>query len=926
MAQDWFSQATAPVPPPQAAPQRQGRIIPDRYRASEEARRQEDQVLERQRLELARGDAARSDAKFQFDVANVDRGSVPPGWRRTAAGGLEPEPGGPADPNSPANDRNRLTAEARNKLQSDIAALRNLKEGIDELRSLFDSGRGATKGVSSVRDVLPTSANRELLDSGDRLSAFVATALGLSGQQFNTPAEQKLFLGSYLPSWFDTDAQIERKIAKLESLYNNSATSAASALGIAPPPLFDMAAQEALAPQMRSLSVTNVADFAAGLSGGEYRFTPDGGLTYDGKPVDVGMDVGNSPEFREAYRQQMGEYPPIYADVVGGVVPPAERTRLEQDRDTTFGDIDAFVRGGADMLTLGIADPLAAVVRGAFNDDSFGDNLGRERAISEADERINPVARVSGQIAGGIAPFYGAARLGAGAMPSRPLTGAALGETAAGSFYGGVSTPDDPVAGALVGGGAALVGNQVGQRLIGPAAKSLLSRGTEPASQPVRMLARSAGDLDADPVLRALSDADRLRVPMSLADADPKLRTLAGSSVRLAPAAREFAEATLLPRGRAQANRAVGAIERDFGPAANMVDARAGFKRQAQADSRPFYEQAFSRAAPVDPDIEAMLATPAGRTALTQAANIARNEGRDPMALGFDLDDAGEVIGVQAPSFETLHMVKRGLDSVVEGNRGATGVLNRDDPAIAAIDNLRARFRNRLGELDENYSAGNAAYAAQMRNRDALNFGYDAVAPRINPDVVADALSRMPVEPMQTGYRSGMVDQVERMRYSGNPYDAVYGTPDQVAKVGQLFPEGAQNFARQAELEGMLARTQNETLGGSPTAARQAADAQFAPGLGAQLAGETALGIASGMPPIASITNVARATLRDRMRLGIGGSKRAESIAQLLLEPNPAQALTTVERILLEQELRNQARGAGGLVGASASPALIPAE
>lgn len=271
-------------------------------------------------------------------------------------------------------------------------------------------------------------------------------------------------------------------------------------------------------------------------------------------------------------------------------------------------------------------------------------------------------------------------------------------------------------------------------------------------------------------------------------------------------------------------------------------------------------------------------------------------------------------------------MVKRGLDSVVEGQRGIDGKLNLEDPAIAAVDGLRARFRGRLGQLDENYGTGNAAYAAQMRNRDALDFGYDAVSPRVNPDALADAATRMPLDPMRTGYSSGMVDQVERMRYSGNPFDAVYGTPDQVAKVETLFPEGAVDFARQAELETLLARTQMETLGGSPTASRHAADAQFAPGLGSQFMGESALGMATGIPPISAMTSAVRAGLGDRMRIGLGGSERAASIARLLLEPNTAQSLSTVERILLQQAISDRARGAGSMAGASLALPLMPVE
>src|SRR3546814_14811365 len=89
----------------------------------------------------------------------------------------------------------------------------------------------------------------------------------------------------------------------------------------------------------------------------------------------------------------------------------------------------------------------------------------------------------------------------------------------------------------------------------------------------------------------------------------------------------------------------------------------------ARRDAAPFYDAFNAQPARTSPELEAMLQTPAGRQALAQARTIAANEGRDPNALGFDLDMEGNVILTSSPSPQTIDLVKRGFDDVLEGYR-----------------------------------------------------------------------------------------------------------------------------------------------------------------------------------------------------------------------------------------------------------------
>lgn len=750
-----------------------------------------------------------------------------------------------------------------------------------------------------------------------------------------------------------------------------------------------------VAPTMMSATPNNAIDIMAGIAGGKYDFNDKRELTYNGQPIDVADTVINSDEYRDAYNRRFGEYPLLTVDVVGGQMTPAAQSDLERRRDTFGGGVDAIVRGAADTASLGLADPLAALARSAFNNDGYGANLARERAISAADEAVNPYLRLTGQVAGGIPTFAASSRLGAALAPSRPLLGTAAADTVAGAVYGGASQAEtSPVAGLLTGGAAALVGNQVGQRLLGPIVEGALANSAGVTNPVAKILSRQTRDIDFPQIRSTLDDAERLGVPMSLADADPKLRTLAGSATRLAPAGREYAERVIEPRGRAQAERAIAGIERDFGPTVDVGRTADDIIARGNGASSPLYREAYAAPIVSTPEMDALLKTPAGKAALARARTIAANERRDPEGLGFALDGDGNVVlrpvdldvfqkQAQAKSAfdtaqdahrtamrtagsntettresllrareelkgasdavtnrstpgtaatqrgyttQTLDYVKRGLDDILEGQRDkVTGRLVMDE-YLRSVNKVRGQLVSEMDRLNPGYRAAREAYQGPARERDALNDGYAAVSARMKPDAMSRVVERLPEAELgqyRTGYSTGMAEQVEGMRLSHDPYAVVWGTPDQMAKAGMLFPEGTANFARQVELEGMLAKTQSETLGGSPTASRRAADEMFGPGMGMQIAGEAALGAVAGVPPISSVSRALTATVGDRMKMGIGGSKKAASIAEMLLDPTPGAASMSVAAIIAREAIRRQAAAIGGTSGTTLSlPAL----
>lgn len=775
-----------------------------------------------------------------------------------------------------------------------------------------------------------------------------------------------------------------------------------------------------IAPQVQSFSPTNVVDFAAGLNGGKYAFIEGGGLTYNGKEVPVSEAIANSEPYREAYRAQFGEYPPLTVDVEAGQVTPGAQSALDRQRDTFGGGIDAVGRGIADTLSIGLADPFAAGMNTLTGDGTFAENLARERGVSASDERVNPGLRMAGQVAGGILPVMGASRIGAAALPSRPLLGATIADTGLGAFYGGASNDKDRVSGAAIGGAAALAGNQIGQHVVAPAIRGLaasnigqqLRRGFAAAmdrpiappptrpSAPDRAIAGTASDNLA--LIRGqLDDAERLGLPMSLADASPQLRTLAGSAVRRSPDARAFAEQTLDPRLRGQGERAIQGINRDFGPAVNMRDERDNILNAGRSAAAPLYDQSYSAPIAATPEMDALLNTPFGRDAISRAKTIAANERRDPTGMGFAFDESGAPVLNPVPynlierqqaaraAFEaaqeahrtamrtpganvnatrtglltaraamqvadnavasapnagtatmqrgyttqTLDYAKRGMDDILESQRDPiSGRLNLDE-AGRAQNGVRGQLLNEMDAHNPFYREARSTYQGYARQADALSQGYDATSPRMGVDelnTITGRLNPSELTRMAQGYRTGLVETAEKQKLTGDPYSAIAGSSDQQAKLNLLFPEGAPNFLRQAELERQMARTNYETLGGSPTASRQQADRLLDPSFATQAVAETGISLATGVPPVGAMAGAMRRGLFGAPFMTKMGQKKAADIAPRLLNPDPAQSRADLDALMATSNAyaayRRRTNGFAGMAGSSLAFPLIGVE
>jgi hypothetical protein len=592
-----------------------------------------------------------------------------------------------------------------------------------------------------------------------------------------------------------------------------------------------------------------------------------------------------------------------------------------------------------------------------------GEQGDRFLAVSNAE---HPNWSFAGDLGGTIAGAYGAGK-GVGAIaPSlgrfgsliaaNPARTALTGDLLFGGASGAAQNPDNPVGGGLLGAGAMAAGNVAGRMVVAPGLRvaldsPLVQRGINAAKgmfsgrpfappealDPGQNLIFNRGGAALDGIRTNLQDAAGLGLPYTLADSSPKLRALAGSSVRKSANARQLAEDVINPRQMGQAERVIGQIDRNLAPVGDVPTMVNDATAQARAASKPLYDAAFSQPVPDlarHPELANILRRPAAETALRRAYDLALNEGTSPAELSISVGADGRPLLNANPTWKTLHYVRRGLDEEIAS--AIDPVTGKVRPGMGdsqrAMIGLRGALDNQIGQINPGFKAADAEYSRFASQGTAAQRGAAASGIRVTPEQaqigVTEAGDNLPL--FQRGYASSLADQVERSRLTGNPHNLIYGSLGQRAKIGTVFPQGAPQFARANALEGDMSRMAYETLGGSPTAARFEADKAFeGPNMG-DMAFDLGLSAATGVPPVGLLQRGLRGFAtgaKDRFNLGRGGQAKADAIAPLLLNTDPNANLVLLNSIFARGAARKaylqQLQAAGGQVGAGMFAAPI---
>lgn len=945
-------------------------VAPPAYRMQQqqrdEGRKDQSQELDVSRLGLSRNQDARSAQTQPYDV------------RSAAATAVKNED----TARNVASDR---TFERADKLRADYEALPSVKTYTAAL-PVF--GAGLRSGSDAAGDLNLIYAYAKVMDPNSvvREGEQASVAGGDTWINQKTAALQKQLGngGTFQPEFRQRLRQeMAGRMGELNQLYiadrvryksiaDRNGVDVRDVVGEHPGARYQGLSEQVLGKKQQQLDYNGmpIGGGNSGPAGGSGPASaPDGGGSYKNDPSgnrtfltarDKAFTAEAQAAFRKgASRDQLNTIATKYgAEPFGADLDQALDARARGVKNISF----ASTATGREEVGLigGLVAPVAdsgfgSFAIGAGNAATFGQlgNIAELTGSSEGGTKValdmakrNAVPYVLGEVAGSIAPTMGLARgMGAAAQfVSNPVARALIANPiTSDALYGAAyvaGSADNAWQGGVVGGGIGAAGSFVGGK-IGRSVASLLAPSASVVNAGERAVMAAVDRTGRDTVVDALGRARDLGVPATLADVSPEVGSLTGAAIRRSPTVAGQARETLVPRGRGQYDRFVGAVERDLGPVQNIPQRSEDLIQQARTDAGPLYDTAYAApgAGAIHPQIEGLLNRPSMRGALARARSIAAEEGRDPSSLGFTFDNEGNTVLLQVPSWQTLDYAKRGMDDVLEGFRDkTTGRLHLDEQG-RAIDATRRQFLSTVDQVNPAYGEARAAYAGPATERDALRMGQDAAT--LSPDqlgVNVGNATPTQVEQMRLGFQSQLAENAGRLRYSSNPFESVLGTPAMEQRLGTLYPEGGDNVARllsQSEMERQMAASSNRLIGNSMTAERQTADQAFQGGDWLGPAAEVGANVLLGQVPIGTAIRAgASQRARDAITLGLGSraTAKAEQIAPIALTPEPAatiaQLLSLDQRRLANRAasmaLEERGQRYGSNAGSSVAAALIP--
>lgn len=381
-----------------------------------------------------------------------------------------------------------------------------------------------------------------------------------------------------------------------------------------------------------------------------------------------------------------------------------------------------FAGSASDALFGGLLDEGAGVVQSAFNGQPISENIDRLNKAKQAAFGQNPKSALAGQITGQISQLVGAgalakgAGLGAGLIPQLGL------DAGLSAVSGAGQNNDSRFMGAAVGGTTGLVGSAAGRGLasgVGALARTQpglaalnKTRGLFGARmapiQPAQALSPAEGALatplagSADDVTAALQRAESLNTPFTLADTTPALGELAGASARRSPQALNLAEDVLGRRSRGQIDRLGASVETNLGPIGNTLELSKALRQKAQTEAGPLYDISNAQSVPNSPELEGLLGTPFGRSAIGKAETIAANERMPTREMGFSVDDAGQpVLNPQPNDLMAKNLFARQeLDAAQEAYKAARSSPGSMEAAQNRLLKAREALRSTQGAVD----------------------------------------------------------------------------------------------------------------------------------------------------------------------------------------------------------------------------------
>lgn len=516
---------------------------------------------------------------------------------------------------------------------------------------------------------------------------------------------------------------------------------------------------------------------------------------------------------------------------------PAEPAKPEVSRMESLGR--GLLQGGSFGFSDEIYGAGAGVVDKLFGSGDFGGTYERERdavrAANKTARDVNPGSYLAGEIGGGVALPFGAARVGAqtamrGAqtLGQRAASGARMGVPVGGAYGLGTAEGDastqalETAKGALIGGATGAVAapvidglSAVGRAVTQPFAARLDPKGTA-ATKVVEALERDqkgSGRLANRISSSAASDADTMILDVGgtstqrLAKAAQNQQNPQNERFKLALDARKGFEGDKIERGL---RRGLKLSPQDFYSSVDDV----AFRLKDIGDEA--FKPVLAIETPMTPKLASVLERPTAKRVLEHVQARLQDEGK---AVGF------------ATRTEALHRVKIELNKLISSATQAQkmGQANGWD-----VNSLRTIRRDLLDAWDNKaYRAASQKYADEAALRTAAESGFDDFL-TMPAQELRKAMAGMS-EAERAMFRKGAVQGLMQKKVGeGSPMnDKVRGalsSDNMQGRLRVLFNDDRQAWREFQKLQVVLSRQTKSRAAaqGNSTTAQQLSDGQDA--------------------------------------------------------------------------------------------------
>lgn len=362
-----------------------------------------------------------------------------------------------------------------------------------------------------------------------------------------------------------------------------------------------------------------------------------------------------------------------------------------------------------------------------------------------------------------------------------------------------------------------------------------------------------------DEATKILREARQAGKPMALADLGDNTRGVFDAAHLLPGAGKRKISGFLRDRDNGILDRMTNDLKLAFGERGRFFDEFKSMKDARAIKGGKIYDRANKKIIPMTRELTELFETPAMRSAIEKAREIAGNQ--QVKLPDLSIDDAGRLVDasgdlVSGVQTQFLHYIKMGLDDVVFSAVPSAGIGQAQKGTIQGV---RHKLLDIMDANNTTYKVARNYWAGETASMNAMQLGRKFLTDDI--DELGAAVANMgkgELDAFRIGAMQGLMDNIERQISTGSVANNLLKTQRNRSLIRQTFPKteagtkAYNRFIGNLEREIDMKRTSSQVLGNSATAART------------EQAAKLRAGAARVLPPT-SITEAVMGALRKNV-------------------------------------------------------------